>query len=42
MSKTAERAVTPAENNSTPRWAGTWSDITSMIAAWVKLDHTAN
>ena len=42
MSRTPPRAVTVAEARSTPRWAGTWSDVTNMIAAWAKLDHAAN
>src|SRR5574341_535319 len=42
MRRTPPRAVTAAEASSTPRWAGTWNDVTSMIAAWAKLDHAAN
>ena len=42
MSRTPPRPVTAAEASSTPRWAGTWNDVTSMIAAWAKLDHAAN
>lgn len=33
MSRTPPNATTAAEASNITRWAGTWNDITSMIAA---------
>lgn len=38
MRRTPPRPVTAAEASSTPRWAGTWNDVTNMIAAWAQQD----
>src|SRR5206468_2499153 len=42
MSRMPPRPTRATEASSSPRWAGTWNDITSMIAACAKLDHAAN